>query len=267
MKKAYTGIFLSMIVLSSCSTMKKTATLSDIDGEWTIVNINGQPLQITDGSQQPFIGFDTNNGNIYGNSGCNRIIASLDRKAKPGTIRFDHIGSTLMACPDMETETKILAALSEVRSYKKDGKDAISLRDSSNHTVASLIKRFHPMTLDELQGRWKIVSVFGLPIPETVETTPFITFDINENMISGNAGCNLLRGRFEIKDDSRLTISIPPVAMTKMACPDMDTENNIVSALGSAKTFGRLDNTRIALYSASGTKIMELQQDTQQVKE
>lgn len=259
MKKAYTAAFLSLLVLCSCSTMKKTATLSDIDGEWTIAKINGQPLQIQDGGQQPFIGFDTNSGRIYGNSGCNRIISSLDRQAKPGSIRFGHIGSTMMACPDMETESKVLAALSEVRSYKKEGKNAISLRDSSSHTVATLIKRFYPMTPDELQGRWNVVSVFGLPIPETAETAPFLTFDTKEYRIGGNTGCNLLRGKFEIKDDSRLAISIPPVAMTRMACPDMETENNIVSALSSAKTFGRLNSRRIALYSASGAEVLVLE--------
>lgn len=262
MKKAYTGVFLSLIVLSSCSTMKKTANLSDLEGEWAIVNINGQPLQITDGGQQPFIGFDTHAGKIYGNSGCNRIIASLDLKAEPGTIRFEHIGSTLMACPDMETETKVLEALSEVRFYKKDGKNAISLRDSSSHTVASLTKRFYPMAVDELQGRWIVVSVFSSPIPETDETTPYIIFDTKENMIGGNAGCNFLKGKMEINDDSRLSISIPPVATTRMACPDMETENNILSALSSAKTFGRLDKTRIALYSASGAEVIVLRQDS-----
>ncbi|MDE5674547.1 MAG: hypothetical protein K2I44_04270, partial [Muribaculaceae bacterium] len=69
MKKISIGVFLSLIVLSSCSTMKKSATLSDIEGEWTIVNINGQPLQVADSGQLPFIGFDTHNGKIYGNIG------------------------------------------------------------------------------------------------------------------------------------------------------------------------------------------------------
>ncbi|MDE6448515.1 MAG: META domain-containing protein [Muribaculaceae bacterium] len=241
--------------------MKKTATLSDIEGEWTIVNVNGQPLPIPDGGQRPFIGFDAHAGKIYGNSGCNKIMASLDRQAKPGSIRFEHIGSTLMACPDMDTEIKVIAALSEVRSYKKDGKNGISLCDSSSQTVVSLVKRFYPMTLEELQGRWNVVSVYGLPIPETVETTPFIIFNTKENIVGGNMGCNLIKGNLEINDEGRLAISIPPVAMTRMACPDMETENNIVSALSSAKTFGRLDNRQIALYSATGSEILVLQQD------
>lgn len=240
--------------------MKKSATLADIEGEWTIVKINGQPITNPSGAQLPFIGFDTDSGRIYGNSGCNRIIASLDRQATPGSIRLEHMGSTLMACPDMETETKVITALSDVRSYKKDGKNGICLCDSSGHTLVSLIKRFYPMTLDELQGKWYVVSAFGQPIPETVETTPYLIFDTKENKVNGNAGCNLLSGNLEITDDSRLTITIPPVAMTRMACLDMETENNIVSALDSVKTFGRLDNRRIALYSAGGAEVLVLQQ-------
>lgn len=116
------------------------------------------------------------------------------------------------------------------------------------------------MTLDELQGKWNVISVYGLSVPETVETTPFLIFDTKENKINGHTGCNLLSGELEITDGDPLTISIPPFATTRMACPDMETENNIVSALSGVKTFGRLDRRRIALYSASGAEVMELQQ-------
>ena len=238
--------------------MKKTATLSDIDGEWKIMEINGQSLQIPAGEQQPFIGFDTQSGRIYGNSGCNRIMASIDRQAKPGTIRFDHMGSTMMACPNMETESKVLAALSEVRSYRKDGKDGISLCDSSNKPVAALKKISYTMPAAELHGKWNVVSVYNMPIPETMENTPFLIFDTKGNKISGNAGCNRLNGKLIISETND-SISIPPLMTTRMACPDMETENNILSALGNVKTFGKLDSERIALYSDGGAEILVLQ--------
>lgn len=261
MNKIYTVILLSIITLSSCGTMKKTATLSDIDGEWKIMEINGESLQIPAGEQQPFIGFDTQSGRIYGNSGCNRIMASIDRQAKPGTIRFDHMGSTMMACPNMETESKVLAALSEVRSYRKDGKDGISLCDSSNKPVVALRKRFYTMPAAELQGKWNVVSVYNMPIPETMENTPFLIFDTKGNKISGNAGCNRLNGKLIINETND-SISIPPLMTTRMACPDMETENNILSALGNVKTFGKLDSKRIALYSGGGAEILVLQKTT-----
>lgn len=257
----YPAILLSIITLSSCSTMKKTAALSDIDGEWKIIEINGQPLQTPTGEQLPYIGFDIQSGRIYGNSGCNRIMASIDRQARPGSIEFKHMGSTMMACPNMETESKVLTALSEVRSYRKDGKDGIDLCDSSNKPVVTLRKRFYTMPAAELQGKWNVVSVYNMPIPESMENAPFLIFDIKGNKISGNAGCNRLNGKLII-NENKDSISIPPFMTTRMACPGMETENNILSALSSVKTFGKLDSEHIALYSNGGTEVLVLQKNT-----
>ena len=60
----------------------------------------------------------------------------------------------------------------------------------------------------------------------------------------------------EYKRGKQTSISIPPVAMTKMTCPDMETENNILSALSSVKTFGRLDGKRIAFITSGGVEVL-----------
>lgn len=257
----YIGFLASLILLSSCNTVRNTVALSDIEGEWNIVRINGESLQIPSGEQQPFIGFDTRSGKIYGNSGCNRIMDSMDLQAKPGTLDFGRMGSTMMTCPNMETETKVLAALSEAKSYRKTGKDEMALSNSSNRPVVILKKRFYFMAVAELQGEWNVVSVFNQPISETTEKAPFLIFDTKGNKISGNAGCNRLTGKLNINEDNRLSISIPPVATTRMACPDMETENNILSALSSVKTFGKLDGKRIALYTSGGAEVLVLQKN------
>lgn len=46
-----------------------------------------------------------------------------------------------------------------------------------------------------------------------------------------------------------------------MACPDMETENNILSALSSVKTFGKLDGKKIALYTSGGAEVLVLQKN------
>lgn len=118
--------------------MKKSATLADIEGEWTIVKINGQPIPNPSGAQLPFIGFDTDSGRIYGNSGCNRIIASLDLQATPGSIRLEHMGSTLMACPDMETENNIVLALGSVKTFGRLDNRRIALYSAGGAEVLVL---------------------------------------------------------------------------------------------------------------------------------
>lgn len=249
---------MALLLLSSCGTTRNSLSLSDMEGEWNIVELNSQTLTIEQGAKQPFIGFDTEAGRIYGNSGCNNIMSSLDKDAKPGDITFKQMASTMMAGPGMETERKVLDALAQVKSYRKAGKDEIALCDANKNIVVKLEKRCYPMTTDELQGEWTIIKVFGEPIPEEMEQKPSISFDFVEKKIGGFSGCNRFMGSLKVDEGEKMAISIPPVATTRMACPNMKTEGNILSALSSIKTFGKLKNKNVALYSAGGVQVMEL---------
>ncbi len=251
---------MALSLFSSCRTTKNAASIADIEGEWNITSINNQPLSIEKGATQPFIGFDTEAGRIYGNSGCNRIMSSLDLKAKPGEITFKQMASTMMAGPGMETEKEVLAALSQAKTYRKSGKDEIVLYDGNKKAVVGLEKRCYPMTTDELQGEWTVVKVFGEPLPETAGEKPFIAFDFTEKKINGYSGCNRFMGKLNINEGEKVSISIPPVAATRMACPNMEVENNILSALSGVKTFGKLKNKRVALFTAGGAQVLELTQ-------
>ena len=99
MKKVFFGL-IATALLSSCSTTRNTATLSDIEGEWDITEVKGTKPSVNEGGQQPFIGFDTQNGRVYGYSGCNRIMSSFNRNAKPGVLELKQLAGTMMACPN-----------------------------------------------------------------------------------------------------------------------------------------------------------------------
>ena len=116
MKKVFLGL-IATALLSSCSTTRNTATLSDIEGEWDITEVKGTKPSVNEGGQQPFIGFDTQNGRVYGYSGCNRIMSSFNRDAKPGVLELKQLAGTMMACPDMDTENQVLSALNQVCAY------------------------------------------------------------------------------------------------------------------------------------------------------
>lgn len=88
-----------------------------LNSEWNITEADGNAIKTTTG-QAPYIGFDLKEGRIYGYSGCNRIMGSIDPKTqKPD---FQRMGSTMMACPDMETESKVLAALNKAKDFKQE---------------------------------------------------------------------------------------------------------------------------------------------------
>ena len=247
-----------VLLLTSCGTIKNAPTFSDVDGEWNIVEINGIPLVSNPDRQQPFIGFDTQNGKIYGCCGCNRIMASLNLQAKPGKMEFKQMAGTLMACPNMDTEKKVLNSLAQVKSYRKTGKDEIALCNASGHPIVMLEKRFSPMSFTELQGEWNVVSVFNRPLPDGLEKTPFLVFDTKENAISGDTGCNRIAGTLKVNEDGKFSVSIPRAATRRTVCPGQEVENDILAALSSVKTYGRLDKKTIALYTAGGAQVFVL---------
>ena len=95
MKKVFVSLCMASCCgmgLSSCASTKNAATLSSLSGEWNIIEINGTAVVPAPGQEFPYIGFDTKTGQVYGNSGCNRLMGSFDVNAKPGTDRPWRIG-------------------------------------------------------------------------------------------------------------------------------------------------------------------------------
>ena len=56
------------------------------------------------------------------------------------SISFPGVASTMMACPDMEVEGKILKAMNEVKSFDKLSGGGIGLYDANNALVIVLEK-------------------------------------------------------------------------------------------------------------------------------
>ena len=79
MKKVFVSLCMAATVagLSSCASTKNAATLSSLSGEWNIIEINGSAVVPAPNQEFPFIGFDTKTGQVYGNSGCNRLMGSM----------------------------------------------------------------------------------------------------------------------------------------------------------------------------------------------
>lgn len=260
MKKVFVSIIIAgaALAMTSCRSAKEATPLSSMNGEWNIIEINGSAVVPMQGQQLPFIGFDTSTGKVYGFSGCNRIIGTIDINAKAGTIDLGALGSTRMACPDMTMEQNVLGALAQVKGYKRMGKDNMALCNASNRPVVVLVKKAIDTKVADLQGEWNITDVNGEAIPKGMEKQPFIAFDVKEQKVHGNVGCNLINGGFKTEEGNLLSISFPAMASTMMACPDMETERKILDALNEVKSFGRLSGGGIGLYDANGILVLVL---------
>lgn len=260
MKKVFVSLCMTsaLIGLSSCGSTKNMATLSNISGEWNIIEINGTAVVPAPGQKFPFIGFDTANGKIYGNSGCNNMMGSFDTQAKAGTIDLGALGSTRMACPDMTVESNVLSALAQVKKYKVIDDTNIALCGNSNRPIVVLQKKAAETSNDALNGKWMITEVFGKNIPTNMENQPFVEFNTAEKKLHGNAGCNLINGSYDWNETNPTAISFPQVATTMMACPDSNVESSVLKALNETKRFGELAGGGIGLYDGADNLIMVL---------
>lgn len=133
-KKTIVAIAACAISLAACNAPKK-AMLEGMDGEWNITEVDGSKLATVSG-QTPYIGFDLKEGRIYGFSGCNRIMASVDEKT--GMPDFGHMGSTMMACPDMETEDRVKQALNTTCTFGRLQEGRVGFYDADNTLVMVL---------------------------------------------------------------------------------------------------------------------------------
>lgn len=100
--------------LAACGGAKTDA--KSLDGKWTIVEVRGEKVTA---ERQPNMAFDMTELKLHGNAGCNIFNTSVViDPADVSSLRINQAATTMMACPDMETEGKILQAMQEVRSVK-----------------------------------------------------------------------------------------------------------------------------------------------------
>ena len=126
----------ALACVCSCGTARKAAaTIDALDGEWRIVEVEGQALSPKAGEKEAFIGFNVKENRLYGNTGCNNLVGGLQADAKKGTISFGQAGSTRMMCADMETEQRVLGAMGKVGKYEISADGTMTLETADGKAV------------------------------------------------------------------------------------------------------------------------------------
>ena len=238
------------ILLSSCGTTTKSV---DITGEWNVVSVAGK--QVTG---NPYIGFDTENGRLYGNAGCNRIMGGFEiDSVNPGHIGLTNVASTRMMCPDMETEQKVLEALNEVAGFKSSA-TGVELTDKDGKVLISLEKREAPaVSVNDINGEWKISKVEGAAV-EVADKTPFLSFNVAENAVHGNGGCNIINGSFLQEEGNPSSLKFGHMISTMMAGPGMETERKVLTAMNKVASFVVNEDGTLSLMDAENNEVLLL---------
>lgn len=242
------------VMLSSCGTTGKSV---DISGEWNVVSVEGQKV-----TGNPYMGFDMQEGRLYGNAGCNRIMGGVELDSiNPGKIGFTGVASTRMMCPDMETEQKVLEALNEVAGYQASA-TGVELTDKDGKVLISLEKREAPaVSVNDINGEWTISKVEGAAV-EIADKTPFLSFNVTENTVHGNGGCNIINGSFSQEEGNSSSLKFGQMISTMMAGPGMETESKVLAAMNKVASFVMNEDGTLSLMDASNNEVLLLVKNT-----
>lgn len=242
------------VMLSSCGTTGKSV---DISGEWNVVSVEGQKV-----TGNPYIGFDMQEGRLYGNAGCNRIMGGVELDSiNPGKIGFTGVASTRMMCPDMETEQKVLEALNEVAGYQASA-TGVELTDKDGKVLISLEKREAPaVSVNDINGEWTISKVEGAAV-EIADKTPFLSFNVTENTVHGNGGCNIINGSFSQEEGNPSSLKFGQMISTMMAGPGMETESKVLAAMNKVASFVMNEDGTLSLMDAGNNEVLLLVKNT-----
>jgi heat shock protein HslJ len=98
----------------------------------------------------------------------------------------------------------------------------------------------------DLEGsRWVLVRIGDKPIvPEEGSPEPYIVLQATSKQIAGHAGCNRLSGGYQIKGD---TLALTELTTTRMACPELETEDAFLNALEGVARWRLMDNQLVLL--------------------
>lgn len=109
--------------------------LEAINGQWDVEEIGG--TKFSGNGMNVF--FDIAQASIHGNTGCNYFNGKIDIDPfTASAIAFTEMGVTMKACPNSDSERKMLVALEEVTTYNLKDHNTLLLKDSSGKTVITL---------------------------------------------------------------------------------------------------------------------------------
>lgn len=84
--------------------------------------------------------------------------------------------------------------------------------------------------------RWKLVELVGKPVADSINgREPFLMLQTTDSRYSASGGCNGIGGNFSLEGNGRIKFSSG--MSTKMACENMDIENEFTRVLISADNF------------------------------
>jgi heat shock protein HslJ len=242
-----------LIVLAGCTARQEASSVSLMDTQWTLTELNGNPIMPGTTISARF----SEDSLVGGSSGCNRY--STTYMVQGNKISFGEQGaSTLMAClpPIMDQESAYLEALAATTSFEISDDELILYDDSDNPVAVFAVES------QSLAGTsWEVISYNNGrgAVTSVIIGTEITAVFGEDDQITGNAGCNDYFAPYETLDDS---ISIGPVGSTQKICSEpegiMEQESEYLTALGTASTYS-VEGLMLDLRTSEGSRVASMQ--------
>jgi len=110
-------------------------------------------------------------------------------------------------------------------------------------------------SMESLNGEWNVIAIGEMAVPDSVGA--FIGFNVAEQLIYGNTGCNQLTGAMPVEVNPE-TLMFGAMGSTRMMCADMTIEDAMLPAMGQVVDF-KVDGSNLYLLDAAGNTVLSLE--------
>lgn len=264
------------ICLTGCNSTRKTATATTagvvktetlgqtkaaisnvLYGEWTAFDVKGKAVT---GDDRPYIIFEKNNDNpylvnCYANNGCNTLNGMMSVTPGGKMQSSSQFASTMRMCPDAPYEIGFTEAINYVNNYtlEKIGSEyLLYLKNAAGQTLMVLRKA----DAGFMNGAWRVTRLGGKDISDNTQMEMVI--DIPELKVHGNAPCNVFNGSIFIDPAKQNSIQFRDIATTRMSCPELQLEQELLVALEQVETVVPGHDETAILKDNQGRQLMVL---------
>ena len=117
--------------------------------------------------------------------------------------------------------------------------------------------------LADIAGEWILKAVNGQDMPDGMERTPFLAFDVEEMRVYGFASCNLVNGAIQQEEGQPASLRMPQMVSTMMAGPHLELEQEVLKATEQVTSFALNEQKDVlTLCDAEGKELLRLQKNT-----
>lgn len=200
----------------------------DISGSWILKSLNGSKGEEMFKDKMPSMTVDFSTQRINGNGGCNSYNGPFS--LSNGIFSAPNLAATMMMCPNGNQEAQFFAMLA--KQNKASIVNGVLTFSNDGKTVAEFVKGIDAQMLT---GEWTLDQIENEDTKALFSDIdlPTLKFDMAENRIAGNAGCNGYGAPYTIKG-TELEVKNP--ISTRRACANMAGEGKFIQAITGTST-------------------------------